>query len=163
MHAREIESAVSGHEDVNVVDFSPCERYIISCSHRNEIAVFDRRFMNRPPLHRLHHADTGEDDLNAGITSALWWSQGSGTSQSMLMTGGGDGAVKLWDIRRATEDAETWSFEANLGPIARLAASPLFEHLIIGGDSGTVSVYTLDHSMISHYKDHPMTLLSYDN
>ncbi|KAI1315602.1 hypothetical protein EDD11_000612 [Mortierella claussenii] len=161
-HAKEIESAVSGHEDVNLVDFSPCEQYVISCSHNNEVAVFDRRWMTGPPLHRLHHINKEDDDSNAGITSALWWPRGLGTSQTMLVTGGGDGAVKLWDIRRATEDTEIWSFEANLGPIARLSSSPSFEHLVVGGDTGAVSVYTPDHGIISQYHDRPMAMLSHD-
>ncbi|KAG0016598.1 hypothetical protein BGZ80_009092 [Entomortierella chlamydospora] len=160
-HAKEIETAISGHEDVNLVEFSPCEQYIISCSNSNEVAVFDRRLLSQP-LHRLCHQKT-DHDSNAGITSALWWPTGLGTSQSMLVSGGGDGAVKLWDIRRAAEDTEVWSFDAMLGPIARMVSSAFFENLIVGGDTGAVSVFTLDHGIVSQYNERPMALLSRDD
>ncbi|KAF9116946.1 hypothetical protein BGX27_008094 [Mortierella sp. AM989] len=161
-HAKEIEAAFSGHEDVNLVEFSPCEQYIISCSNTNEVAVFDRRFLDGQPLHRLCHQKR-DDDSNAGITSALWWPTGLGTSQSMLVSGGGDGAVKLWDIRRATEDSEIWSFDAMLGPIARMVSSAFFENLIVGGDTGAVSVFTLDHGIVSQYNERPMALFSQED
>ncbi|KAF8927772.1 hypothetical protein BGZ58_010131 [Dissophora ornata] len=158
-----VQSANSGHLDVNIVDVSPCENYVISCSHQNEIAVFDRRFLKPfldDALHRFQHENKQDGDANAGITSALWWPEGRGTSESMFITSGGDGAVKLWDIRRATEDSEIWSFDANLGPIARMTCSPSLEHLIVGADTGAVSLFTLDHSIVSGYSDRPMALLT---
>jgi len=159
--AKEVEAVVSGHEDVNLVDFSPCETYVISCSHRNEVAVFDRRFYAREPLHRFQHLHKDDDDSNAGITTALWWPTGLlGTSQSMLVTGGGDGAVRIWDIRRATEDAESLSFDTHVGPVARMVASSNFEHLLVGADTGAVSAFTLDHGIVTQYANKPMTLLT---
>ncbi|KAF9364823.1 hypothetical protein BGX34_000288 [Mortierella sp. NVP85] len=159
--AKEIEAVISGHEDVNLVDFSPCETYVISCSHRNEVAVFDRRFYAREPLHRFQHLHKDDDDSNAGITTALWWPTGLlGTSQSMLVTGGGDGAVRIWDIRRATDDAEKLSFDTHVGPVARMVASSNFEHLLVGADTGAVSAFTLDHGIVTQYANKPMTLLT---
>ncbi|KAG0265260.1 hypothetical protein BG011_005131 [Mortierella polycephala] len=157
-YAKEVQSAYSGHEDVNLVDFSPCARYIISCSNNNEVAVFDRRFLGEPALHRFHHASKEDDDANAGITSALWWPSCMGSNRPMLISGGGDGTVKLWDIQRATEDAEIWSLEANLGPVARVTASSSFEHLIVGGDTGAVSLFSFDHGIVSKYHEQPMIL-----
>jgi hypothetical protein len=40
--------------------------------------------------------------------------------QSMLVTGGGDGAVRVWDIRPATEDTHVW-------PVTRVVASSNLE------------------------------------
>lgn len=159
--AKEAESVVSGHEDVNLVDFSPCETYVISCSHRNEVAVFDRRFYRQEPLHRFQHLHKDDDEANAGITTALWWPTGLlGTSQCMLVSGGGDGAVRIWDIRRATEDAQTLSFDTHVGPVARMVASSSFEHLLVGADTGAVSAFTLDHGIVTQYANKPMTLLT---
>ncbi|KAG0205018.1 hypothetical protein BGX28_003224 [Mortierella sp. GBA30] len=158
--AKIVQTIESGHEDVNLVEFSPCEQYVISGSHNNEMAIFDIRFLGKDPLHRFQHLTNMDDDSNAGITSVLWWPSSFSTNQPVLISGGGDGAIKLWDIRRATEDAEIWSLEANLGPIARLTASESFEHLIVGGDTGAVSVFTLDHGLVSKYKERPMALLS---
>jgi hypothetical protein len=79
----------------------------------------------------------------------------------MLMTGGDDGIIRLWDLRRATEDAEVWSFNAGMGPVARMTASKSFEHLVIGADTGAVSVFTLDESLVSKYNVRPMSLLNF--
>ncbi|KAG0376510.1 hypothetical protein BGX24_007632 [Mortierella sp. AD032] len=156
-----VESAVSGHEDVNLVDFSPCMRYLISGSNTNETAVFDRRNLKRA-LHRLCHSPRNDEQGHAGITSALWWPSRCGTSQSMLMTGGGDETVRLWDLRRASEDTEIWNMDTNIGPIARMIAPSSMEHLIVGSDTGAVNIYSIDDGMVAKYKNNGMTLLNDD-
>ncbi|KAF9426335.1 hypothetical protein BGZ94_006650 [Podila epigama] len=169
--AKEVQSVLTQHSDVNLVDFSPCENYIISCSHTNEIAVFDRRFLPPPktykPLHVFKHQDAENDESNVGITSALWWPTfrqgGLGcSSQVMIMSGGGDGCVRLWDVRRATEDAHVWSMDGRQGPVARLTASPNMEHLVIGADTGAVSIFTVDQGLVSQYENKPMRLYEGD-
>ncbi|KAF9153266.1 hypothetical protein BG015_003738 [Linnemannia schmuckeri] len=154
-----VESANSGHEDVNLVDFSPCQRYLISGSNTNETAVFDRRHLKRV-LHRLRHSERNDDQGHAGITSALWWQTSCSTSQSMLMTGGGDETVRLWDLRRASEDTEIWNLDTSIGPIARMITPPSMEHLVIGSDTGAVNIYSIDDSMVAKYKHKGMTLLN---
>lgn len=159
--AKVVQSAISGHEDVNLVDFSPCQRYLISGCNTNETAVFDRRHMKRV-LHRLKHSERNDDQGHAGITSALWWQTSCGTSQSMLMTGGGDEMVRLWDLRRASEDTEIWNLDTNIGPIARMTTPPSMEHLIVGSDTGTVNIYSIDDGMVAKYRNKGMTLLNDD-
>ncbi|KAF8947455.1 hypothetical protein BGZ47_009081 [Haplosporangium gracile] len=156
-----VETAISGHEDVNLVDFSPCQRYLISGSDTNETAVFDRRHLKRV-LHRLRHSERNDDQGHAGITSALWWQTSCSTSQSMLMTGGGDETVRLWDLRRASEDTEIWNLDTSIGPIARMITPPSMEHLIVGSDTGAVNIYSIDDSMVAKYKHKGMTLLNDD-
>ncbi|KAG0320735.1 hypothetical protein BGZ97_012943 [Linnemannia gamsii] len=156
-----VESAISGHEDVNLVDFSPCQRYLISGSNTNETAVFDRRHLKRV-LHRLRHSSRNDDQGHAGITSALWWQTGYGTSQSMLMTGGGDETVRLWDLRRASEDTEIWNLDTNIGPVARMITPPSMEHLVVGSDTGAVNIYSINDGMVAKYKDKGMILLNDD-
>lgn len=162
---KEIQSAETRHEDVNLVDFSPCGNYVISCSHTNEITVFDRRFLppkgEYRPLHVWRHSDPENGEQHVGITSAIWSptfrQQGLCTSsQAMLMTGGGDGCVRLWDLRAATEDAHLWSMDGRVGPIARVAASPELEHIFVGGDTGAVNVYTIDQGIVSKYERESM-------
>lgn len=166
--AKEVQSAVTQHEDVNLVDFSPCGNYIISCSHTNEITVFDRRFLptkrSDRPLHVWKHLDPEDGECHVGITSAIWWptfrQQGLCTSsQAMLMTGGGDGYVRMWDLRAATEDAHVWAMDGRVGPIARVAASPELEHVFVGGDTGAVNVFTIDQGIVSRYEREPMLFL----
>ncbi|KAG0097368.1 hypothetical protein BGZ93_002900 [Podila epicladia] len=164
-NTKEIQSAVTRHEDVNLVDFSPCGNYVISCSHTNEITVFDRRFLppkaEYRPLHVWRHPDPENGEQHVGITSAIWWptfrQQGLCTSsQAMLMTGGGDGCVRLWDLRAATEDAHLWSMNGRVGPVARVAAAPELEHIFVGGDTGAVNVFTIDQGIVSQYEREPM-------
>ncbi|KAG0076325.1 hypothetical protein BGZ90_008851 [Linnemannia elongata] len=155
--AKVVQSAISGHEDVNLVGFSPCQRYLISGCNTNETAVFDRRHMKRV-LHRLKHSERSDDQGHAGVTSALWWQTSCGTSQSMLMTGGGDETVRLWDLRRASEDTEIWNLDTHIGPIAQMTTPPSMEHLIIGSDTGAVSIYSIDDGMVAKYKNKGMTL-----
>ncbi|KAF9924759.1 hypothetical protein FBU30_005309 [Linnemannia zychae] len=159
--SKTVQIGSSEHEDVNLVDFSPCMRYLISGSNTNETVVFDRRVMSKV-LHRLRHSARNDDQGHAGITSALWWSSNNNTSQSMLMTGGGDETVRLWDLRRATEDTEIWNLDTNIGPIARMIAPPSKEHLIVGSDTGAVNFYSIDDGMVARYKDRGMTLLNHD-
>ncbi|KAF9904527.1 hypothetical protein EC991_002635 [Linnemannia zychae] len=156
-----VESAESGHEDVNLVDFSPCMRYLISGANTNETVVFDRRNLKNV-LHRLCHSTRNDEQGHAGISSALWWPSSRGTSQSMLITGGGDETVRLWDLRRATEDTEIWNLDTNIGPIARMIAPPSMEQLIIGSDTGAIKIYSIDDGMVAKYKDKGMTLLNDD-
>ncbi|KAG0334197.1 hypothetical protein BG004_000520 [Podila humilis] len=168
------QQAMTRHEDVNLVDFSPCENYIISCSHTNETAVFDRRFLPNAkeyrPLHVFKHQDSESDELGAGITSALWWPTfnqrglGLGTSsQAMLLTGGGDGCGRLWDLRRATEDAQVWAIDGKVGPLARMVGSPDLDHLVFGGDTGAVNIFTIDQGIVAKYSSRSMRLLDDDD
>ncbi|KAG0047476.1 hypothetical protein BGZ83_007468 [Gryganskiella cystojenkinii] len=169
-NAKCIQAFQSRHKDVNIVDLSPCENYVISCSSANEIAVFDRRFVSpnhQQPLHRLRHPQTTSESLlgHGGISSALWYSSPSQRgafkdSGCMLVTSGADGAIKSWDLRRATEDALRCTLDLGIGPLARATASPGFEYLIAGSEQGAVSVLTMDDTMISWYEEKEMMLLA---
>lgn len=94
--------------DMNAVTF--CEfdvNYVTASCTDNSTYVFDSR---RPDqvLHRLQHAKPlseaaqglSRELTDVGARVALW---GSGIDQ--FLTGGSDGNLKMWDIRRSSEDA----------------------------------------------------------
>ncbi|KAG0236855.1 hypothetical protein BGW41_000326 [Actinomortierella wolfii] len=211
---KQVAEVVTNQEDVNLVGFSPCETYLISCSVKNDIVVFDRRFLKqsssnssiagtlpggatRPrnlrashrrdtsigrsltkPLHSFYH-DTVDEVPTSGVSAALWWPSGPppagrsypdewegyrGTQGSMnwLVTGGGDGVVRAWDLARATEDAEAWKLDAKVGPIACVIATPDFDDLVIGGDTSMVCLYTMNEGITAQYERNAMRLLQRD-
>ncbi|KAF1799717.1 Homeodomain-like DNA binding domain-containing transcription factor [Mucor lusitanicus] len=96
----------SGHPDVNVVAISPCERYVASGNaekEKSEVVIFDVRNA-RKSLHLLSHDQTLVDqsliapDSSIGIGGLHWMSD-----SRIIVTGGGDSMVKVWNIEGATE------------------------------------------------------------
>ncbi|KAL0089700.1 WD40-repeat-containing domain protein [Phycomyces blakesleeanus] len=88
--------APTAHIDVNVVAYSPCLNYVASGNATNEIAIIDVRSPEKP-LYRLSHAPStrsrGVYEADIGISGVHWLSNGR-----TLITSGGDGMVRLWDI-----------------------------------------------------------------
>ena len=69
-----------------------------------------------------------------------------------IVSGGDDGAVRLWDARRQTL---AHSFEGHRGRVLSVAFSPDGGHIVSGGDDGTVRLWdarrqTLAHSFEGH-------------
>ncbi|KAK4511151.1 uncharacterized protein ATC70_012363 [Mucor velutinosus] len=96
----------SGHPDVNVVAISPCERYVASGNaekEKSEVVIFDVRNAKRS-LHLLSHDQTLVDqsliapDSSIGIGGLHWMSD-----SRIIVTGGGDSTVKVWNIEGTTE------------------------------------------------------------
>ncbi|KAG2190222.1 hypothetical protein INT46_001146 [Mucor plumbeus] len=96
----------SGHPDVNVVAISPCERYVASGNaekEKSEVVVFDVRNSKRS-LHLLSHDQTLVNqsliapDSSIGIGGLHWMSD-----SRIIVTGGGDSTIKIWNIEGATE------------------------------------------------------------
>jgi WD40 repeat protein len=85
--------------DMNAVAFSPCESLIAMCGSLSEVLVFDRRYFARP-LHTLAHGPPLAIDpgcYTTGVSSVLWTSGVCGVEQ-LLLTGGSDGCVRVWDV-----------------------------------------------------------------
>ncbi|KAF9972137.1 hypothetical protein BGZ73_004788 [Actinomortierella ambigua] len=214
----QIAKVFTNQYDVNLVGFSPCETYMISCSAKNDIVVFDRRFLQTglttsaldvggqpnlqgasrrkggksaarretearqietKPLHSFFH-DSVDELPTSGISSALWWPsspppagraypdvyegfRSNHGSMAWLVTGGGDGVVRAWDVGRATEDAEVWKLEAKVGPIACVMASPDFDDVVVGGETSMVSLYTMSEGTAAQYQRKAMRLLERDD
>ncbi|KAI9276371.1 WD40-repeat-containing domain protein [Sporodiniella umbellata] len=101
----------TGHQDVNVVSISPCERFIASGSadkEVGEVAIFDIRFHTKT-LHKLVHDQSKLNqsliapDSSIGIGGMYWMSD-----SRMVVTGGGDSSVKIWNVEGETKLIKTY-------------------------------------------------------
>ncbi|RMZ79759.1 hypothetical protein DV738_g3148, partial [Chaetothyriales sp. CBS 135597] len=136
--------------DINEVGFCPFDENIVTASCTNRATyVWDIR---RPDqlLHTLHHAkDTfasvrAEEDTGVRV---LQW----GRCQSELFTGGSDGKLLLWDIRRNPDDvyAET-VLDTGVEQMSG-ALSPSMNEFLVGDAAG--SIHLLERS--SYLSDEP--------
>ncbi|PWW72731.1 WD40 repeat-like protein [Tuber magnatum] len=130
-------------KDINVVTMSPCARFITSSGTDGSTIVWDWRNLSEP-LTQLWHGDTlmpvtPDTNLEAedtGTTFAQWCPH-----DGYLYTGGSDGIVKVWDVKRANSlvrnlpalDAQIMSGEF----------SPGFDKLFIGSASGKATLFSM--------------------
>ncbi|KAI8909984.1 hypothetical protein DFJ77DRAFT_471589 [Powellomyces hirtus] len=132
----------TGQRKHTVVGYSPCERYVYSCSaqdnsHSNQhTLVYDVRNANTRLIVdaiQLEHRGS-----SYGATCATW------TSAGLFLTGGQDDAVRVWDIRRG--DPLLRVLRAHEGPVTAMALSPEEEWLAVGTTSGTVHLWSVEDS-----------------
>ncbi|OCH96515.1 hypothetical protein OBBRIDRAFT_7642 [Obba rivulosa] len=83
--------------ETNRIVYSPDGLHLALAFANNTAHVYDSRYLRSEPLHFLEHE--GEEKENTyGIVEAQW------TEEVGLVTGGADGCVRLWDVRRSSED-----------------------------------------------------------
>ncbi|KAI8342537.1 WD40-repeat-containing domain protein [Chlamydoabsidia padenii] len=98
MTGKSILLAKTGHLDVNCVCFSKCDNFIVSGSVANQVSVFDIRKASIPVYEFGHNDNSNQGrfiapDAGIGIAGMHWMN-----SNRILITGGGDCTVKLWDV-----------------------------------------------------------------
>jgi hypothetical protein len=135
--------------DINEVTFCPIySSYITASCTDGSTYVWDARFDMRP-IHKLSHGlsvtplnpEYSRELTDFGVKMALW-----GTTMDQFYTGGSDGVLKQWDIRRSTEDALVAN-TANLGDgITSGAFSPDKSQLLLGTNGGAVHVLSCEYS-----------------
>jgi hypothetical protein len=135
--------------DMNEVTFCPMDSTFLTASCTDgSTYVWDSRFDSKP-IHKLSHGNSvtplpaghSREVTDFGVKMALW-----GTTMDQFYTGGSDGVLKQWDIRRATEDALVANV-ANLGDgITSGAFSPDKSQLLLGTNGGAVHVLSCEHS-----------------
>ena len=95
--------------EVNSVSFSPCGNLVQAASTQNDISIFDIRASPYIPVACLQHsfANSGftvstnlQDEETQGAYRTVWAPHGS-----ILLTGGEDGCVRIWDLSRSECDA----------------------------------------------------------
>ncbi|THG97261.1 hypothetical protein EW026_g4699 [Hermanssonia centrifuga] len=87
---------------INAVSFSPDGIYVAVARSDNVTHVYDSRFLGRDILYDFPHGPGTEgtvEDTKYGVVK-LDWVEGPGSALS-LVTGGADGCVRLWDLKRA--------------------------------------------------------------
>ncbi|ORX42925.1 WD40 repeat-like protein [Hesseltinella vesiculosa] len=87
--------ARTGHVDVNCVTFSECDTYIASGSEANQISIFDIRKAKHPLYEFAHNGIPIDAGFESGMGIAqMHWMK----NNTMLITGGSDCSVKVWDV-----------------------------------------------------------------
>lgn len=129
--------------DINDVSFCPVDRLHISASCTDGITyVWDFRKPSEI-LHRLCHGDAinqldeelTREQADVGVRVALW---GNGSDE--FITGGSDGILRSWDIRRAPEDVYVRDIAVIEDEIMSGAWSPDKSTLLIGDAAGGVHI-----------------------
>ncbi|KZT06889.1 WD40 repeat-like protein [Laetiporus sulphureus 93-53] len=133
-----------GSHKVNYMAFSPDGVYIAIARTDNTAHVYDARFLGKDVLHVFAHEDGSNSQSGRhGVITAQWidgFPRGLG-----LVTGGADGCIRLWDVRRSTDDPfnGTPIAECDYG-IGDFVTGDIGkgEHpLIVGECSGQVNVF----------------------
>ncbi|KAG8760847.1 hypothetical protein FRC14_001406 [Serendipita sp. 396] len=144
--------------------WSPCGTYIAVARDDDFIDIFDSRFLASEPLMRLKHetpkvARTRRPamDLRGNVSrccrvlckypehgiTGMQWIEGSGYYGGLgLISGGGDGCVRLWDTRKVDTNhilarLETSIASLSIGDISRKECP-----LIVGDNDGLVQWFT---------------------
>ncbi|KAF6761646.1 WD40-repeat-containing domain protein [Ephemerocybe angulata] len=134
--------------EVHDASVSPDGIYIAFGRYDNRTHVYDTRYLPRDgsPLYDFRHDDnslkTHPGDDAYGVMKLEWIMSGS---RLALLTGGGDGCVRLWDPLRASSNPENGAVVASMDfDIATFSVGDRFkgEHQLIVGDcSGEVRIY----------------------
>jgi WD40 repeat protein len=138
-HVSQFKTFLEGDLDINVVSFSPCERYITSSGEDNQTLVFDRR--TNSLLHLLSHTRPAAHLAPQGVTSVKWV-----PNSSVLISGGEDG-VNLWDINSGSPLMA--SHRSHSAPVSCLDYSDNI--FVSGGDDQVVNIYSTAPKSFSLY------------
>ncbi|KAJ5381050.1 uncharacterized protein N7496_003478 [Penicillium cataractarum] len=135
--------------DMNEVTFCPMDStYITASCTDGSTYVWDSRKDSRP-IHKLSHGNSlnslnprySREYTDFGVRVALW-----GTTIDQFYTGGSDGYLKQWDIRRSTQDALVANTVHLNDGITSGAFSADKSQLLLGDYSGGVHVLFCEHT-----------------
>ncbi|EIW64779.1 uncharacterized protein TRAVEDRAFT_111056 [Trametes versicolor FP-101664 SS1] len=90
--------------DINSLSLSADGLYLAAGRTDNWVDVYDARALGRGPLHAFAHEESDKPDRRAmyGIVKTEWV---AGAPYGVgLVSGGADGCVRLWDVRRSSDD-----------------------------------------------------------
>ncbi|KAI0068270.1 WD40 repeat-like protein [Artomyces pyxidatus] len=91
--------------EVTTASFSPDGVLLAVARNDDELHVYDSRFLGRGPMGVYPHS--GDDRCMGsdryGVTEATWV-EGWGGYGLGIVSGGADGCVRLWDVRRSDKD-----------------------------------------------------------
>lgn len=127
--------------DINEITFCPSnDNYVTASCTDNLTYVYDRRnpssvlhkLGHGKPIHQLDTSVTQEED-DTGVCLATW-------SGSTFFTGGSDGVVKTWDIRRSADDLIFEDIATFNHGVMSGALSPDHTNLVIGDSGGSVHI-----------------------
>ena len=112
------------------------DTYIQVSGRNNRCCVYDLRCASSP-LHVLMHDHVIESYETMGIACAKWF-----YSAPLLVTGGDDCVVKVWDVSRATEDALVTVLQGHAAPVSAIDVHPDESLVASGGDEAKVCLFS---------------------
>ncbi|KAF8303319.1 hypothetical protein DL93DRAFT_454388 [Clavulina sp. PMI_390] len=145
--------------------FSPCTTYIAVARENNIAQVFDARFVGLDDAQRVlmecrHESEHEGPEITVqgkaysryGIAAMDWMDASLGPQRApgVLVTGGDDGAVRSWDLRRSPDDPSQGRNLLSMDPQQRLVGIAAFSlgdvyagerALIVGDMNGTIQEY----------------------
>lgn len=129
----------SGHVDeVNAVKWSPCGRYLASCSDDHTAKVWDVESESTFPLYDLtsHQQE---------IYTVKWSPTGPGSAnpskKPLLATASFDSTVRLWDIA----DGSCYRvFDRHVESVYSVAFSPSGDYLVSGSLAGAMYIWDIE-------------------
>nr|CAG8578471.1 11493_t:CDS:2 [Entrophospora candida] len=131
--------------DSNVIAFSPDDQYIALGGVGNKVWVFDTRYENKP-LRMLPHTTPNDGLIYEGINGIQW------INSNMILTGGSDGIVKLWDINKSDNSSTClkYEFPEHDSPITCIRANEDLNYLSVGVSTGRVYLYSTDQAVLNN-------------
>jgi len=134
----------SGRAEVNRLSFSSDGTYLAVPRSDNTTHVYDGRYLSRGPLHIFAH-DGGTTTLNNryGIVEVAWVD--GALSDFGLISGGIDGSVRIWDVRKASNDLSNGKpiveCDYDIGNFALGDIQKGEKALVVGELSGRVTIF----------------------
>lgn len=149
--------------DINNVSMSPSGTYITSAGTDNVVMVWDIR-QSRTPVQQLEHEMSIHQIIiqetetrsrlsfrernDEGVCGVIW------ESDTTLMSGGTDGKVKAWDLRRNGEDAFIKDVCVMDSCVTVFKKSPDESMLVVGDGAGHMKLLNtqkMDYDKPPHY------------
>ncbi|KAI0639295.1 hypothetical protein C8Q77DRAFT_51445 [Trametes polyzona] len=137
--------------DVNSLSLSADGLYLAVGRTDNWVDVYDARMLARGPLHSLAHEESDKTDTERGRTYGVvktQWVEGTPYGVG-LVSGGADGCVRLWDVRRSSDDPLNGMVLARCdNDVSTFTLGDMYKGeapLIVGESSGKVTVF--DHTI----------------
>ncbi|CAG8685335.1 10497_t:CDS:2, partial [Cetraspora pellucida] len=130
-------------KDANVISISHDDKYIALGGISNTVYVFDPRKMNML-LYAFKHDDPNDGLPHDGIMS-LHWIPGS----SLLMSGGNDNCVRIWDVNKCgKQNPLVYRFADHDSPVTSVRLLPDLSLMTVGVSTGKIYVYSSNESFI---------------
>ncbi|KAI0732291.1 WD40-repeat-containing domain protein [Fomitopsis betulina] len=136
----------SFHQSVTTMRFSPDGVYLALARDDNTTDVYDTRRLSRGKLHAFTHEPGNVFAYSKDIYGVVeaQWVEGRPTGLG-LVTGGCDGAVRLWDVRLASDDPSNGvpiaQCQHDLGHFSLGNINEKEEALVTGEMSGKVTIF----------------------